>query len=476
MLAQFVLYIQNYRRRRMKLQWASIKDWVENYTQGAKPEDLLTELLSDFDAQDTAWITLATPLLLKKQLEVLKTLPAGGPGQPSTPLWGVPFAVKDNIDVAGWPTTAACPAFSHRPTKTASVVESLQKAGAILVGKTNMDQFATGLVGTRSPYGPVPNSFNPQYISGGSSSGSAVVVARGLVPFSLGTDTAGSGRIPAAFGNIVGLKPTRGAISTWGVLPACRSLDCVSIFALSTHEARLIYSLTESPDSRDPYNRTRPKEFSPFPQQPSEIRLGYPAQLRPECDDETQNLFKESLKKWANLGFSLVPVDFSPLHELAALLYQGPWVAERYVAIKDFFDSHNKKMDPIVAGILGQGKQWSAADFFQAEYRRKEILQTLLPLWLRVNALLMPTAPSIFTLLEVSQEPLQRNSDLGVYTNFMNLADLCALAIPGGFRQNGLPQGLTLAAPAWQEEILWNLGEIGKNLSPGEPGNQSVKW
>jgi len=437
----------------MNIIGADLTQWTAFYTQGAEPETLLPELLSLLDPDDPIWISLASLEKIIDQITALRQK-KGGPGDPLTPLWGIPFVLKDNIDAQGWETTAGCADFAFRPEKNATVTGLLQEAGAILIGKTNMDQFATGLVGTRSPYGPVPNPYNPLFISGGSSSGSAAAVAKGFVPFSLGTDTAGSGRVPAAFCNIVGFKPTRGALSNKGVFPACRTLDCVSLFSRNSGDAQRISKILEAYDPEDPYSRPRPHPSSPG----SKIKIAYPETLHPSCTEETASLFKKSLEKLGE-HYTLQGMDFGLLHHLALLLYQGPWLAERYVALKDFLPLHGERMNPTVRDIIEKGKDYSACEYFEADYKRQEILQKLNTLMENVDLLIMPTTPDIFTLEQIKEDPIALNSVLGVYTNFMNLADLAALALPAGFRPNGLPFGITLASRAWDEEKLWSVGE-----------------
>ncbi len=373
------------------------------------------------------------------------------------PLYGVPFAVKDNINVAGVPTTAACPAFTYIPEEDAFTVALLKKAGAIVIGKTNLDQFATGLVGTRSPYGAVPNSFNPSYVSGGSSSGSGVTVARGLVPFSLGTDTAGSGRIPAGFNNIVGLKPTKGRFSTSGVVPACRSLDCVSVFALTVSDAELVANLLTVFDSADGYSRkalNTPTYFS------SKSKFGIPHNPQWFGDYEAEVAWKESLAKFELLGAELIPLDFTPMFALAQLLYGGPWVAERFAAVANFIKDHADDMNPVVRSIIEKAKNFSATDAFLSEYQRTQLAREIQQIMSSVDALLVPTSPCHPTISAVDAEPIVINSQLGTYTNFVNLADCSALALPAVMRKDGLPFGITLIAPAWQDAALAKFGKI----------------
>ena len=366
------------------------------------------------------------------------------------------FAVKDNIDVAGVPTTVACPGFAYVPDRDAEVVRRLVEAGARIVGKTNLDQFATGLVGTRSPYGVVPNVHNPAYVSGGSSSGSASLVARGLVPFALGTDTAGSGRVPAGLNGIVGLKPTRGWFSFRGVFPACRSLDCVSILTARVRDAALVASVLGGFDPEDPYARSRPPRegFSvPF------RRLAVPATL-PWFGDELQSrAWDEALSRWKALGYALVSVDPQPLFAMAALLYEGPWVAERVNALRGFYPARADQIHPVVRTILDGAARFDAASAFWAEDRRRELARTIAGLWDGCDALLVPTTPTVYTIQEVLADPLVTNSRLGTWTNFVNLADLCALVIPAGTRSDGLPFSVTLLGRAWEDDRIAALGE-----------------
>lgn len=420
-------------------------------------QGILSLLARERDAQSNAWIALASDDDARRQWEAAEEARASGA---ELPLFGVPFAAKDNIDAAGFPTTAGCPAFAAGgPAEAdATVIARLKGAGAILVGKTNLDQFATGLVGTRSPYGAVPNTFDPVRVSGGSSSGSAVVVARGVVPFSLGTDTAGSGRVPAGLNNIVGLKPTRGAISTTGVLPACRSLDCVSIFALTVDDARQVLAVAEGHDPSDPFSRPRPglptggSTDIPPPSQ----TLTFAVCRDPEWfgDDGRKAAYEASLERMRSAGIKLEPVDFSDLFELASLLYEGPWVAERYAAIQPFIRSHPAELDPTVRGIILKAPGFSAADLFQAQYRRQHLTNKISGAFARFDAVLVPTAPTFPTLEDVAREPVRANSLLGTYTNFVNFMDWSALSIPAGFCARGLPFGVTVISDTWQEAKL----------------------
>ncbi len=421
-------------------------------------------LLQKLPPTDPAWILRLTPAQVETQF---RTLAERGKTE-ALPLFGVPFAVKDNIDVAGLPTTAACPEFSYVAEKTAPTVQRLLDAGAILIGKTNLDQFATGLVGTRSPYGAVPNTFNARYICGGSSAGSAAVVAQGLVPFALGTDTAGSGRVPAGFNNLVGLKPTRGWLSTRGVLPACRTLDCVSVFASTVEDAALVASIAGSPDV-DGYSRAVPPRAL-TKRLPARPKLGVP--LRPDWfgDTQAEAAFAQAGAQVEKMGATVVPLDFTPLFETAALLYQGPWVAERYAAIEEFIKARPDAIHPVVRGILEKATQYSAVATFKAHYRLAELKRTCDALLAQVDALLVPTTPTIYTLDEIAAKPVELNSRLGTYTNFVNLLDWCALSLPAGFRGDGLPFGITLIGPAWADAALAEFGLRWQNHAPWKLG------
>jgi allophanate hydrolase len=375
-------------------------------------------------------------------------------GGSKLPLFGVPFAVKDNIDVSGVPTTAACPAFAYTPTRSATAVARLIDAGAILVGKTNMDQFATGLVGTRTPYGACASVFDPRYISGGSSSGSAVCVAEGQVSFALGTDTAGSGRVPAAFNHVVGLKPTRGLVSTLGVVPACRSLDCVSVFAASVPDAVSVLSVMGGFDAEDPFSRrdaVRPSQTI--------ARVGIPAALEFFGNAEYARLYALAAARLAELGVESRPVEIEALLEAQKLLYGGPWIAERYAGVGPFIEAHRSEVNEVVRDIILSGRDVPAHEAFRGRYRLAELARRVEATFEDVDAILLPTAGTHYTHAEIASEPLTLNANLGRYTNFVNLLDLAALAIPAGFTRDGLPFGVTLIGPAGSDRDLAVLGE-----------------
>lgn len=377
------------------------------------------------------------------------------------PLFGVPFAVKDNIDVAGMPTTAACPEFAYTPEQSAPVVDRLIAAGVVLMGKTNLDQFAAGLVGTRSPYGACENAFDRAYVSGGSSSGSAVSVARGLVAFSLGTDTAGSGRVPAAFNNIVGLKPTRGLLSARGVVPACRTLDCISIFANCVADARTVLDVAAGFDPDDVYSRDAGDAADGAAIVLANARIGVPTRETLEFfgDTAAEKLFQGAVARAEKLGATIVEVDLTPFLEAARLLYEGPWIAERYVGIREFFDAHPDAVHPVTREIIAGGAMPSAADAFTAEYRMQALRRTVEPVWREIDAMMTPTAGTIYTIAELEADPIRLNSNLGYYTNYMNLLDLCGTAVPAGFLDSGLPFGVTLVAPAFRDRALLPLAD-----------------
>jgi allophanate hydrolase len=389
------------------------------------------------------------------------------------PLFGVPVGVKDNIDVAGLPTTAACPAFSYLPAHDATSVARLRAAGAIIIGKTNLDQFATGLVGVRSPYGIPNNPLRGDLIPGGSSSGSGVAVSAGLVPLALGTDTAGSGRVPAMLNNIVGLKPSLGLVSTAGLVPACRTLDCVSVLALTVDDAMTALVAMAGPDGADPYSRTRPlAEITPFP---ASLRLGVPrtGQLIFFGDKASEAAYGEALKRWTALGAALVEFDLEPFYETARLLYEGPWVAERYLVIRNLLASSPEAIHPVTREIIIAGQRLSAADTFAALYRLQALRKIAERAFANIDALVLPTAPTVYSTAQVLANPLELNSRLGTYTNFVNLLDLCALALPAAIRADDIPFGITLLAPAGQDAQLASIGRVfhaDTNLPMGATG------
>ena len=430
-----------------------------------RPSALIDGLLQRIEQRgdDKVWIhRVPQDELLARAADLERRGPAG------LGLYGIPFAIKDNIDLAGHPTTAACADFRYVAKASAAVVEKLLAAGALPIGKTNLDQFATGLVGVRSPYGVPGNSFDPAHIPGGSSSGSAVAVASGLASFALGTDTAGSGRVPAAFNNLVGHKPSCGLLSTRGVVPACRSLDCVSIFALTAGDAAAVLRAARGYDPADPYSRREPEIGRPAtPASFAGCRFGVPraGQLEFFGNAHAAALFEKAVARLAALGGERVEVDFAPFFAAARLLYEGPWVAERYVAIRDFIQGHAASLHPVTRGIIGGAERYSAADAFSAFYRLKELQRAAAPVWDAVDILVTPTAGTIYTIAQVEADPIRTNSNLGHYTNFMNLLDLSAIAVPAGFLPGGLPFGITLIAPAFADEALCALGDAAQRAA-----------
>lgn len=427
---------------------------------------------------DTALIYLPNQQQRQALLSALDEL---DPAQ--CPLWGVPFVVKDNIDIAGWPTSAACPEFTYVAQAHATVVEALIAAGAIPVAKANLDQFATGLVGTRSPYGWVCNAFSEDHISGGSSSGSASVVARGLVPFALGTDTAGSGRIPAGFNNLVGTKPTPGRFSIEGVVPACKTLDCVSIMTLTVADAAEVSAVLSGfvGNAKEPAFHARPP--APRFAFPKSLRIGVPAD--PVFgDSEYEQLFQACIKQLqSSWSVELVPVDMTQLNAVAQQLYSGPWVAERYLTARDCIEKNVAGMDPTVMSIVSKGQTFAATDAFAALYEVKRLAASIEPMWQSIDVLLVPTAPQLPTYADVQADPVGANSALGVYTNFVNLLGWAALATPAGFKQDGLPFGVTWIAPGGADEALLELGAIweagqalplGRHLRAAEPNDDNT--
>ena len=365
------------------------------------------------------------------------------------PLAGVPFAVKDNIDVLGLDTTAACPEFAFAPAANAHVVQKLLDAGAICLGKTNLDQFATGLNGTRSPYGAPRCVFNLAYVSGGSSSGSAVAVAAGLVPFALGTDTAGSGRVPASFNGLVGHKPTKGRWSASGLLPACRSLDCITVFAADAEDCALVDDVAAGFDVADIYSRR-------VPEVSVGKRLGVPILAnRPWFGDaQAEHLYEKALERLESLGYELVDVDIAPLLDAAKLLYDGPWVAERTAAMEGILADNPDAIDPAVRQIAEGGVAMSAVEAFRGQYRLAEYARAAEALWERVDALAVPTSPTIYRVVEMLANPIALNSHFGTYTNFVNLLDMAAIAVPAGWRRNGTGFGISFFAPAGADRAL----------------------
>ena len=373
-------------------------------------------------------------------------------GRLDRPLWGVPVAVKDNIDVAGMPTTAACPAFAYTPAEDAVAVARLLAAGAIVMGKTNLDQFATGLVGVRSPYGVPRAPFDAARVPGGSSSGSGVAVAAGIVPVALGTDTAGSGRVPAMFGNIVGLKPTVGAAPSTGMVPACRSIDAISVFARTVDEALGVARVITGYVAADPYSRRAPAGYLRRGAAVPVLRVAMPDDLS-ACDPAVRDVVQS-----VAAGVGAVPVDIAEFLALARLLYDGPWVAERTSALRGMLD-RPEALFPATRAIIEGGLTRRSVDAFDAFHTLAQVRRRAEALFATTDALLLPTAPCWPSLAELEADPFGPNSRLGTYTNFVNLCDLAAIAAPAGFTPDGAPVGVTLVGPAWSEGRLAALAD-----------------
>ena len=429
----------------LSLAMSSLRD---SYRSGREtPAGLVGRLLETFGAADpyNVWIARLAPAQVMAYVAALELNSIE-----DLPLYGIPFVIKDNIDLAGVPTTAGCAAYAYTPAQSATVVQRLIDAGAIPLGKTNLDQFATGLVGVRSPYGACRNSVNPEFISGGSSAGSAVAVALGLASFSLGTDTAGSGRVPAAFNNLIGLKPSNGRLSTRGVVPACRSLDCVSIFALTAEDAATVLDVAEGFDGADPYSRRLGNRTL------GGMRIGVPLreQLQFFGDAQYERLFEAAVQRIAALGGSIIDVDFAPFLEAARLLYEGPWLAERYAAVGDFLEAHRDALYPVTRQIVENGRRFTAVEAFRGEYKLQELKRLSDAVWSQADIVLTPTAGTIYRVRDVEADPIRLNANLGYYTNFMNLFDLSGVAVPAGFRTDGMPFGVTLVGPRAAERAL----------------------
>ncbi|MDG0978229.1 MAG: allophanate hydrolase [Halieaceae bacterium] len=451
----------------MKLDIGSIRQF---YLSGGTPQEVVTKIKERITehADNPVWIYCLQDAEIASYLERLNGL-----DQQQYPLWGVPFAIKDNIDLAGVPTTAACPAFAYVPEQSAFVVQALINAGAIPIGKTNLDQFATGLNGTRSPYGAVQNSVNKDYISGGSSSGSAVAVALDMVSFALGTDTAGSGRVPAAFNNLVGLKPSLGLVSTSGVVPACRSLDCVTIFAKDLDTASTAFNVMDSFDAQDPFAHANVDANSARTEGVRQglLKLGVirPDQLKFFGDAGYQAAYEAALEEiQLDAGVELVEIDFEPFSQAASLLYSGPWVAERTLACRDPLSSYPDEINSVVRGIIKGGSDLTAIQCFEAQYQLKALKRVCDAGLADVDAMLTPTAGRLYTLAELEAEPIQYNTNLGYYTNYMNLLDYAGLAIPAGFTSQALPFGLTLVGPRCSDRALLSIARrLSHDTSPG---------
>ncbi len=456
-------------QRDMRLDLGSLRALYKSG--GATPADVIAAVY-DRMAQDMAqpvWIHVVPRDKAISRARKLEKDPLAS----ALPLYGVPFAIKDNIDLAGLPTTAGCPAFAYTPGHSAPAVQALVDAGAIPIGKTNLDQFATGLVGTRSPHGACSSIYDARYISGGSSSGSAVAVASGVASFALGTDTAGSGRVPAAFNGLVGMKPSRGLLSARGVVPACRTLDCVSIFSLNCDDAYTVFHTARGFDAEDGYSRTPGTGDEAAPWVAGSFTFGVPPQNQLEFfgDEGAAVLYAEAVARMEALGGRKVEIDFSIFRAAADLLYAGPWVAERYAAIQEFIEAHADEMNPVVRGIIEGAKKYSAADTFRAEYKLRDLRRAADAQWESMDVMLLPTTGTIYTHDEVAAEPVRLNTNLGYYTNFVNLLDLAAVAVPAGRRANGLPFGVSVIGPAFSDAALLGLADRFHRALEPVPGD-----
>lgn len=421
------------------------------YAAGLSPLDLIEEVIMRCNASEdpAIFITRTSDEVLRA---AARSLMQRAPQPNSLPLWGIPFAVKDNIDVEGLPTTAACPAFAYNPARDATVVARLKAAGAIVIGKTNLDQFATGLNGTRSPYGAPRSVFNKNYVSGGSSSGSAVSVGAGLASFALGTDTAGSGRVPAAFNNLVGIKPTPGLVPNVGVVPACRSVDVVTIFAATVGDGTVIRRVMEGYDAGDPYSRNAVPAVLPA----DALRIGVLDGEEREffSNSAVEALYDQAIERAKALGATIVPFDYAPFRQAAELLYNGPWVAERLAAVKDFIATNAGDFEPTVRTIIEGAKAYDAVAAFEGQYKLGHLRQKALAEWEKLDVLMLPTSPTTYTVEAMLADPITKNSHFGRYTNFANLFGYAAIAVPGGFGRDGLPNGVTLLGPSFSDDAL----------------------
>jgi allophanate hydrolase len=419
------------------------------YQDGVTPADVVDEIFSRLSVVDdpAIFIHLCDQDLLREQAAAL------GAFDPNRPLWGIPFAAKDNIDVSGIPTTAACPAYAYTPDTDAFVIEKLKAAGALMIGKTNLDQFATGLVGVRSPFGAPRNAVDPLVVPGGSSGGSGVIVGHGIVSFALGTDTAGSGRVPAALNNIVGLKPSLGALSASGVVPACRTLDTISVFALTVDDAYAAFDVAAEYDAQDAYARSfAPEKLHAVPEA---LRVGVPNADTIEFfgDAIQQRAFQRDVAALAARGAQITELDFTPFYDVADMLYRGAWVAERYTVIEDLLKTNPDAVHPVTRQIICHAESLSAADAFRGIYRLQELKRVADAVLSDIDLLCVPTIPTFYSVADLEADPVTPNSNLGTYTNFVNLLDMCGIAVPTDPREDGRPGSVTLLARAGQDAL-----------------------
>ncbi len=434
----------------------TVAEILDAYRAGAaKPAEIIKRSYARLRDQDdpAIFISLREEAEVVAEAEVLERS-----SDKTLPLYGIPVGVKDNIDVKGLPTTASCPAYAYRPSRDATAVARLRAAGALILGKTNLDQFATGLVGVRTPYGIPRNLFDDKLIPGGSSSGSGVVVGAGIVPLSLGTDTAGSGRVPAAYNNIVGLKPTRGLVSCAGVVPACRTLDCISVFALTVDDAMAALNVIAGADEADPYSHPRTIRTPELMPGGARIGVPMPGQRLFFGDKNFEAAYGAALTQLTKLGAKIVEIDIEPFYATARLLYEGPWVAERYLVVKALIASAPEALHPVTRQIILAGAHGTAADAFEAFYQLEVLKRVRDHIFRSVDALVLPTTPTIYTVEQVLADPIHLNSRLGTYTNFVNLLDLCGLAVPASIGSDGRPFGITFLAQAGEDAVLAAMG------------------
>lgn len=425
----------------------------EAYRAGMTPEEVIAQVFARLEAVNDPGIFIH---LCDKE-DLIAQAKALGAYDPDRPLWGIPFAAKDNIDVAGIPTTAACPAYAYTPDADAFVIAQLRAAGALLIGKTNLDQFATGLVGVRTPYGAPLNAIDPEIVPGGSSGGSGVIVGHGIVTFALGTDTAGSGRVPAALNNIVGLKPTLGALSATGVVPACRTLDTISIFALTVDDAYDVFAVARGFDAADAYAKPLPHDPTYAITTPLKIGVPDAASIEFFGDDVQAAAFARDVTRLTALGMEIEPVNFEPLFDVARMLYEGAWVAERYTVIERLLATDPNSVHPVTRQIITHAETMSAADAFRGMYRLADLKRLAEPLLSGLDALCVPTIPTFYSVKDLQADPVTPNSNFGTYTNFVNLLDMCGIAVPTAPRADGRPGSVTILSEAGKDALVASL-------------------
>lgn len=421
------------------------------YDGGATPVTVIGTVLDRIEQSldDKVWISR------RDRADILASAAALPARRDGLPLYGLPFAVKDNIDIKGLPTTAACPAYSYNPRFSSPMVDRLIAAGAILIGKTNMDQFATGLVGVRSPYGIPRNPYDVDMIPGGSSAGSAVAVGSGLVSFALGTDTGGSGRVPAAFNNVVGLKPSLGAVSMWGVVPACRSLDCPAIFTRHVKDAVEVAEVIKGYDVNDPYSRPAPPQFGFRGEAAKPFKFAVPGHEHRRFfgDREAEKAFNQAIARMTEMGGRAVEIDFAPFAAIGDLFYKI-WMSERVADLDDFIADNEDSVNRVVRSMMDAARRVDGASVFKAQHKLASARHVVVDLWSRVQFLLVPTTGTAYSIDQVLTEPVERNAQLGYYANFANLLDMAAIAVPNGFNEKGFPRGVTLLGPAWSDGLI----------------------